>query len=180
MSVQFLNHFLSTVEDTEVMSIIEIAHSIASSHISYLSELFQQENLPVPNGFSESDVNLNAPRLYTDSFMLTYINHMSRAGMLAFSGLLSMSTRRDIRKFFKEELNKIADLYDEGSEVLLQKGLYVRPPYIDYPKQNDFVDSKSYLSGLNPFTTKRPLNAVEISHLNINIQNNVIGLILSA
>ncbi|MBT2698841.1 DUF3231 family protein [Bacillus sp. ISL-40] len=179
MSIQFLNYFLNTVEDSEVRSIIEMALNIPSGDFSYLTELFQQEDFPVPNGLSDSDVNLNAPRLYTDSFMLTYINHMSKAGMLGYSGFLSMSTRRDIRKFYKNGLNKTADLYDESSEVLLQKGLYVRSPYIDYPKQKDFVDSKSYLSGLNPFTNKRPLNAIEISHLNMNIQNNVIGVILA-
>ncbi|SMQ86747.1 Protein of unknown function [Bacillus sp. OV166] len=178
MSIQFLNYFLSTVEDTEVRSIIEMGHSISSSHLSYLSELFQQENIPVPNGFSVSDVNLNAPRLYTDAFMLTYLNHMSKAGMLGYSGFLSMSARRDIRKFFKDSLIKISELYDESSDVLLHKGLFIRSPYIDYPKQKDFVDSKSYLSGLNPFSNKRPLNAIELSHLHMNIQTNLIGAAL--
>jgi hypothetical protein len=179
MSIQFLNYFLNTVEDSEIRSIIEMGHSITVNHLSQITEIFQQENIPIPNGFSESDVNLNAPRLYTDTFMITYLNHMSKAGMLGYSGFLSMSARKDIRKLFKNALHMTSDLYDESSEVLLQKGLYVRSPYIDYPKQKDFVDSKSYLSGLNPFTNKRPLNSVEISHLNMNIQNNLIGAIVS-
>jgi hypothetical protein len=179
MSIQFLNYFLNTVEDSEIRSIIEMGHSITVNHLSQITEIFQQENIPIPNGFSESDVNLNAPRLYTDTFMITYLNHMSKAGMLGYSGFLSMSARKDIRKLFKNALHMTSDLYDESSEVLLQKGLYVRSPYIDYPKQKDFVDSKSYLSGLNPFTNKRPLNSVDISHLNMNIQNNLIGAIVS-
>ncbi len=111
--------------------------------------------------------------------MITYVNHMSKAGMLGFSGFLSMCTRKDIRKLFKNALHMTADLYDESSEVLLEKGLYIRSPYIDYPQQKDFVDSKKYLSGLNPFSNKRPLNAVELSHLSMNIQNNLIGSKLS-
>jgi Protein of unknown function (DUF3231) len=179
MAIQFLSYFLKIVEDTEVRAIIEMGHSISSKHLTYLTNLFKEEGIPVPTGFSSSDVNLNAPRLYTDSFILTYLNHMSKAGMLGYSGFLSMSARRDIRQYFKKALHNTADLYDESSEVLLDKGLFVRSPYIDYPKQKDFIDSKKYLSGLNPFSNKRPLNTVEISHLNMNIQNNLIGANLS-
>jgi hypothetical protein len=179
MSIQFLNYFLKTVEDSDVRSIIEKGHSISAELLAQITKLFEQENIPIPSGFSDSDVNLNAPRLYTDSFILSYINHMSKAGMLGYSGFLSMSARRDIRKLFKNALHMTSDLYDESSEVLLHKGLYIRSPFIDYPKQKDFVDSKKYLSGLNPFSNKRPLNAIELSHLNMNTQNNLIGAKLS-
>jgi hypothetical protein len=179
MSIQILNYFLSKVEDTEIKAIIEKGHNISDKLLGQITEVFQQEKIPIPNGFSESDVNLNAPRLFTDSFMITYGNHMSKAGMLGYSGFLSMSARKDIRALFLNALHMTADLYDESSEVLLEKGLYVRSSYIEYPEQKDFVDSKKYLSGLNPFSNKRPLNAVELSHLNMNIQNNVIGAKLS-
>ncbi|WP_433747523.1 DUF3231 family protein [Falsibacillus pallidus] len=179
MSEQFLKYLLNHVEDSDFQPIIEKGHSICVNHLSQLVEIFQQEKIPVPNGFSQSDVNLNAPRLYTDTFMIHYLNHMSKAGLIGYSGFLSMSTRKDIRKIFQETLFQTTELYDESSDVLLQKGLYVRAPYIEYPEQKDYVDSKSYLRGLNPFSSKRPLNAVELSHLNLNIQNNMIGSKLS-
>jgi Protein of unknown function (DUF3231) len=179
MSIQILNYFLSKVEDTEIKAIIEKGHNISDKLLGQITEVFQKEKIPIPNGFSESDVNLNAPRLFTDSFMITYGNHMSKAGMLGYSGFLAMSARKDIRALFLNALHMTADLYDESSEVLLEKGLYVRSSYIEYPEQKDYVDSKKYLSGLNPFSNKRPLNSVELSHLNMNIQNNVIGAKLS-
>lgn len=179
MSVQFLSYFLSTVEDSEVRAIIEKAQSISVRQLADLTILFEKEQIPIPNAFSESDVNLNAPKLYTDSFMINYINHMSKAGMLGYSGFLSMSARKDIREIFRNALALTSDLFDESSDVLLQKGLFIRSPYIDYPSEKDFVDSKKYLSGLNPFSNKRPLNTVELSHLHMNIQNNLIGAKLS-
>ncbi|MGM0853450.1 MAG: DUF3231 family protein [Bacillota bacterium] len=179
MSIQFLNYFLVTVEDPEVRSIIEKGHSISDELLTQITAVYQQESIPIPNGFSDSDVNLNAPRLFTDSFMISYVNHMSKAGMLGYSGFLLMSARKDIRKLFKNALHMTSDLYDESSEILLEKGLYIRSPYINYPQQKDFVDSKKYLSGLNPFSNKRPLNTVELSHLHMNIQNNLIGAKLS-
>lgn len=179
MSVQFLSYFLSAVEDSEVRAIIEKAQSISVRQLADLTILFEKEQIPIPNAFSESDVNLNAPKLYTDSFMINYINHMSKAGMLGYSGFLSMSARKDIREIFRNALALTSDLFDESSDVLLQKGLFIRSPYIDYPSEKDFVDSKKYLSGLNPFSNKRPLNTVELSHLHMNIQNNLIGAKLS-
>ncbi len=179
MSIQFLNYFLTTIEDSEIKEIIEKGHGISATLLTQLTDIYKKENIPLPTAFSNSDVNLNAPKLFTDSFMLTYVNHMSKAGMLGYSGFLSMCTRKDVRNLFKDALSMTSELYDESSEVLLQKGLYIRSPYIDYPKQKDFIDSKSYLSGLNPFSNKRPLNSVELSHLNMNIQTNLIGAKLS-
>ncbi|WP_404430824.1 DUF3231 family protein [Sutcliffiella horikoshii] len=179
MSIQILNYFLQTVEDSEVKGVVKKAFAISSTHLSQLTKVFEAEEIPLPDAFNESDVNLNASKLYTDPFMLTYLNHMSKAGMLGYSGFLSMSTRADIRKIFKETLSLTSDLFEKSSEVLLEKGLYIRSPYIDYPKHKDFVDSKSYLSGMNPFSTKRPLNTIELSHLHMNIQNNMIGAKLS-
>jgi hypothetical protein len=121
MSIQFMSYLLNTVEDSEVRSIIEKGQNISTTHLAQIIEVFQDEDFPVPNGFSESDVNLNAPKLYTDTFMITYLNHMSKAGMLGYSGFLSMSTRKDIRKLFKEALYTTSDLYDESSQVLLEK-----------------------------------------------------------
>ncbi len=51
----------------------------------------------------------------------------------------------------------------------------MRAPYIMLPIETDYIDSKKYLSGSNPFSNPRPLNAIEISHLYMNIQTNYIG-----
>lgn len=179
MSIQFMNYLLNTIEDPEGKVIIEKGHQISTTHLTQITDLFQSENIPIPTGFSDSDVNVNAPRLYTDTFMITYLNQISKTGMLGYSSFLSMSTRKDIRKIFKDVLYTTSDLFDESSEVLLEKGLYVRSPYINYPAEKDFIDSKNYLSGLNPFSNKRPLNAVELAHLNLNIQSNIMGTKLS-
>lgn len=179
MSIQFLSFLLNTIEDPEGKAIVEKGYRISSTHLAQITDMFQAENIPIPTGFTDHDVNLNAPRLYSDTFMTTYLNHMSKTGMLGYSSFLSMSTRNDIRKIFKEVLFMTSDLFDESSEILLEKGLYVRSPYINYPTEKDFIDSKSYLSGLNPFSNKRPLNAVELAHLHTNIQTNIMGTKLS-
>jgi hypothetical protein len=106
MAKCILGYFLNTVEDEEIQSVIQLAYDIAATHVEKLTKLFQDEQLPIPSGFSSEDVNLNAPRLYTDMFMLSYINHMSRTGLLAYGGFISMSARKDIRVYFIEGLQE--------------------------------------------------------------------------
>ncbi|MFJ5716746.1 DUF3231 family protein [Neobacillus sp. NPDC093127] len=170
-----LGFFLKTIEHEEIRPVIQFAYDMAASHLEKLTKLFEEEQLPLPTGFTSEDVNLNAPRLYTDMFMLTYINHMARAGLLAYSGFMSMSARKDIRKYFMEGLRETTDLFDKSTDAALSIGIFVRAPYIAYPTKTDYIDSKKYLSGFSFFNKQRPLNAVEISHLYMNIQTNIMG-----
>ncbi|MDP1383597.1 DUF3231 family protein [Priestia megaterium] len=176
MSKCILGYFLKHIEDKEIKSIVQMAYNLSAVHVEKLRALFQKEEIPLPIGFTnEHDVNKDTGRLYTDTFILTYVNHMAKVGMLAFSGFLSMSARKDIRLYFKEGLQEASNLYDESSDIALSKGLFVRAPYIAYPTQPDTIDNKSYLSGFSFFSKERPLNAIEISHLYMNIQTNIIG-----
>lgn len=176
MSKCILGYFLNHIEDEDIRSVVQFSYDLSATHIEKLTTIFEEEQIPTPTGFTEdNDVNTNAPRMYTDMFMITYVNHMAKVGMLGYSGFTSMSAREDIRKYYMEGLTETSQLFDRSSEVLLSKGIFVRAPYIAYPTQTDYVDTKKYLSGLNPFSIKRPVNCVEISHLFMNIQTNLIG-----
>ncbi|MFC5464872.1 DUF3231 family protein [Lederbergia graminis] len=179
MSKCVLNYFQHIVGDKDIRRIVELAYNTSSAHIEKLTELYQVEKLPLPTGFTEEDVNVNAPRLYTDPFLLQYITHMARVGMLAYSGFITMSARVDIKRYFIKGLSEAADLFAKCTDVLLEKGLYVRAPKIPYPTESSFVDSKEYLSGFSFFNKQRPINAIEISHLYMNGLSNDIGSKLS-
>ncbi|KKI91279.1 hypothetical protein WQ54_15785 [Bacillus sp. SA1-12] len=179
MSKCVLDYFLKDVGDNEIKSVIQFAYDISSTHLEKLTTIFNKEQIPIPTGFTNEDVNMNAPRLYTDPFMLIYINHMAKLGLLGYSGFVSMSARDDMRAYYREALIETSELFERSSKVLLSKGLFVRAPYIAYPTLTDYVDSKKYLSGTSIFSKQRPLNAIEISHLYMNIQTNTIGSKLS-
>jgi hypothetical protein len=44
------------------------------------------------------------------------------------------------------------------------------------PKSTEFIESKSYLSGFNPFSDKRVLNDIELGYLHHGIETNNIGM----
>lgn len=170
---------LKHIEDPEIKSIVHLAYDFSSSHVDKLTTIFKKENFAQPNAFSDEDVNTEAPWLFTDLFCLSYVNHMATVGMVVNSGFLSMSTRMDIREYFTKCLTDATNLYNEATKIAVEKGVNSRHPYIEVPSETDFINSKDYLSGLNPFNEKRPLNSVEISHLYFNTMTNSIGIKLS-
>lgn len=164
------------IQDEDIKVIVQTAYDISHGHLEQLTNLFKQENYAIPNAFSEeNDVYPEAPWLFSDVFCLTFVSHLSILGLVAYSGALSMSIREDMRHYFTQCLSEITDLYNRASQLAIAKGVSPRPPYMEVPKATDYINSKDYLSGLNPFSEKRPLNAIEISHIYMNIMTNDVG-----
>ncbi|WP_240675910.1 DUF3231 family protein [Ammoniphilus sp. CFH 90114] len=63
MSVCFLTYFLHQTQDNEVKNLIRDALDISQSHIHQIEELFIEEDIPVPHGFSDHDIDLSVPPL---------------------------------------------------------------------------------------------------------------------
>lgn len=171
-----LGYFLNKVEDTEIQPVIAFALKVSEEHVGELTELFHSEKFPVPQGFSDEDVNVNAKRLFSDSLFLYYIKNMSKVGLTAYAMSYAMSSRSDVRAFYSRALTQTQTLDQLVTELLLSKGLYIRPPYISTPDSIDFVESSKFLSGgFFGFMDKRPLTSIEIAHLFANIQTNALG-----
>ncbi|QKY68563.1 DUF3231 family protein [Lentibacillus sp. CBA3610] len=176
MSTCILGFMLKHIQDADIKPVVQHAYDISANHIEQLTYMFENEQYAIPRGFTEQDVNMNAPWLFSDTFCLMYVNHMAKAGMLIYGGFVSMSYREDVCNYFVQALNETSNLYQQSLKIGLSKGIIARHPYIEVPKETDYVDSKKYLSGLNPFSNKRPLNAVEISHLYQNVLTNSTGM----
>lgn len=175
MSKCILSFMIKHIEDKDIFPVVEETLNSSKKLLEKMTTIFTQENYLIPNGFGDNDVNVNAPTLYTDTFCLAFINHMAKAGMLANSGFLAMSAREDLRDLFTNALKDTSQLYNQATDISLNKGIFVRPPFISIPNEQDYIDSKSYLSGFSFFNKQRPLNVIEISHLFMNIQTNLIG-----
>lgn len=171
-----LKHFKEKVEDSEIKPIIEYGLSNSQKHLGVIADIFTHENQPVPIGFRDEDVNVNAPRLFSDAFMLYYIKFLATLQMAANGVAVSMVARSDASDFFLETLASASELHDKTRKVLLSKGIYVRPPYITTSKQVDFVKKQNFLTGF--FGQRRALHAVEISHLFANFMSNSVGKLL--
>jgi spore coat protein CotF len=163
-------HFLETVEEPEVRSVIEYALHLSEQHIRTVTEILNQEGFPIPQGFKDEDVNPNAPSLFSDTFYLVYLQNMSRVGMQASSVALPGVARADIRDFYNECINSSTELNNRVTQVMLEKGIYIRAPYITVPEGVDFVSQKGYLTGW--LADRRALDGFEITNLYYSVLTN--------
>jgi len=175
MLVCVLGFMLKDIEDSDIKSVVQQAYDYSANHLEQLTAIFEEENMTIPNGFAEQDVNMDAPWLFNDVFCLTYMNHMARAGMIIYSGFVGMSYREDIYHYFSQGLKEQDDIYGVSLKIAMQKGVNARHPNVEIDNKTEYVEGKNYLSGLNPFSNKRPINTVEMSHLYLNILTNEIG-----
>lgn len=173
--VQILKYFLETVEDQETKDIVEKALALSERIEQEVKTIFKRENLPVPYGFSNKDVNLNAKKLFLDPFMIQFLEHTLKAGILAHGSTLMVSTRKDIRDLFSDTTQESVKLFNECIDLSLKKGLLVRPPNIEVQPEVEFINHKKYMS----FFSNRPLNTVELTHLFENIKTNTVGVMIT-
>ncbi|MEH7121482.1 DUF3231 family protein [Neobacillus vireti] len=166
-------HFLQVVEDVEVKDYIEFAKALSKRHVKQVSDIFTMEKIPVPVGFGEQDVRKDAPRLFSDLFMIFYITQMASISLTIYSSAYGNASRQDIMNYFRNNINDSAETYERGIHLLLSKGMDLSPPTIPYAKKVDFVEDKSFIS---IFTGRdRPLTAPEIKHLQFIINTNILG-----
>lgn len=173
MFVCMFKHFSHTAEDDEIRPIMEDALDICAKRVNWVTELFNREGLPIPIGFTDNDLNHNAPRLFTDPYYLYYLINASKIS-ITINGL-SFATvgRADIRGFYEHCLNSTIHLLNNTVNVLLSKGIYIRPPVITISTEVDYVKKQNFLGGF--FVERRSLLAQEISALFYGIVTNNIG-----
>lgn len=169
-----LQHELNNVEDLQIKPLLQNALDISKSHIKRVTEILNNESYPVPHGFKlGEDVDVTAPKLFSDSYSLIAANQLGKVGMNAYSMALSVVTREDVYTFFSACLRESNEIIKKTNELLLSKGLYIKSPYLPTPENIDFVKKKSFLAGY--FGEKRPLTGTEITNLYTNFQRNALG-----
>jgi hypothetical protein len=126
-----LTHFLEKAEDEEIRSVIEIALNLSKTHIQKLTSIFIEENFVVPNGFKvDEHVNLASSKLFSDSFVLEFINQMAKIGLTNYAASVASSIRDDITEYYMECTTETMQLYKLSKDLLLLKGLFVKTPYM--------------------------------------------------
>lgn len=174
-SICILTYFLEKVEDMEIKPLIEYALELSATHVQKVTAILTEEKSVIPDGFSlKEDVNLDAPRLYSDTFVLNFIHQMSKVGLTTYAASVGTAVRSDIKSYYMDCLKETMDLNNKSTELLLNKGLYVRSPSLPYLKKVEFVKKQWFM--LDVVGEKRPLAASEVDNLFANMQRNALGV----
>jgi hypothetical protein len=124
-------------------------------------------------GFTEQDVNLSAPPLFSEMYVVHYIRDLLRLSLTLNSLNLNMATRPDIRDFYTTVLESTIRLNTKITDFMLAKGVLPRPPFITLSQNVEHVHKTSFLTGF--LGEKRPLLTIEIAHLYHNALANETG-----
>ncbi len=177
MSESFVHHlfvyFLKHMEDPVIKPTLINLVDATKDVLYLLKSVFEKEGIPVPRGFTSEDINLNAPRLFSDTFLIPLLKSMAKVSLQFFSLSYIDSTRKDMREFFRDALDRLVMHNQQAAELMLAKGTPVPPPYIPIPKKVDFVKNQDFLAGF--FGDKRPLSVLEINDIFLNAQSNALG-----
>ncbi|MED1472761.1 DUF3231 family protein [Bacillus salipaludis] len=170
-------YMISILEDEEVKNVFEIAIETWEKQKKQLVSFMEKDGFPVPNGFTESDLNKGAKRLFSDTLCLNYLHIMTIHGLLGHTTALSVSVRKDLREFYNSCDNDAKRMYDLTIELLLKKGKFQRDPYF-YPKENpEYISTKNFTDGF--FGKGRLLSATEIISISLNIKKSIMAKTLS-
>jgi hypothetical protein len=166
MAICVYKYFLNIVEDIEIKPILLNALQLAESHITKITEFLNSANFQIPRGFTENDVNVNAPRLFSDQFLLFYSYIMTIHGVTAYSLAMTNAERQDIQHYFFECTVSSKELFQKILRLAVNQPKYTSVPSIPSPQGVKFMESPGFISNL--IGDKRPLNSSEISTLFFN------------
>ncbi|WP_458413777.1 DUF3231 family protein [Schinkia sp. CFF1] len=170
MAKCILSYFLQHVEDADIKMLLENALKLTDDFLKMTTEIFTKENFPIPKGFGDEDVNLNAPRLFQDEYYPHYLKYAAKAGMSIYSVAIPLIYRKDVKEFFTYCMYSTLQLLNQIKGILMNKGLIIKPPIIPVPDKVEFIHD-DFLNGYLGHV--RSLHALEIAHFYDNIENNV-------
>jgi hypothetical protein len=171
LSKVIIKHFLQHVKDEDIRTLLENAHGLTEDFMGKIKGFMENENFPVPKGYTDQDFNSAAPRLFEDEFYVHYLKYAAKAGLSIYAIALPLVMRLDIREFFVQSGMATTELLAQINGLLMDKGFIIKPPVLPTPEGIDFIERKSYLDGFGH--NVRPLHALEVTHLYDNIENNV-------
>ncbi|HEX3027709.1 MAG TPA: DUF3231 family protein [Clostridia bacterium] len=160
-SIQLLKHFLAHVDDVDIKATLEYALEISKSHISEKTRILGKENIPLPKAFNDDDVDIYAPRLFSDSYYLFYLNNAASFGMEAYTVILRYISRSDVIEHFSKCMDDSKNLFNTVVSIQAAKGLLTKVPRVDVEKEPVFPNNYLVFKGMlidNP----RPLFAREV------------------
>jgi hypothetical protein len=176
MILRILEYFIEKSDDQQAKNIMGGLWQELSYYVTKIKKIFQEQGIAIPVGFNQEDVNLEAPRLYDNGFDIMFVRILKEISMGMYTLNMNMAYQDDVMEIYEGLTSTTQKIYKSSTLYLLEKGILTLPPKVTMPKSSEFIDSKSYLNGFNPFNDKRALNDLELGYLHHGIETNNIGM----
>ncbi|MEN1968542.1 DUF3231 family protein [Lentibacillus sp. N15] len=171
-----LEYFIEQADDEEAKNLMTGLWEQLHPRAIEIKAMLENEGAAPPEGFTEKDVNLQAPRLWENEFDIMFCRVLKEISTGLYALHLTIAYREDIIKLY-EQLTKITvTYYNRFTQYLLEKSVLSRPTYVTMPNSIDFITDKQYMKGTNILGHKRQLNMVEFGILYRAVEGNITGM----
>jgi hypothetical protein len=171
-----LEHFIEKSDDQQVTNILGGLWQELNFYVQQMEQIFRDQGMVKPIGYTKEDVNLEAPKLYDNGFDVMFVRILKEVSMGMYTINMNMAYNAKVMQIYEGLTSVTQKIYKLSTLYLLERGILTLPAKVTMPKTNEFIKNKSYLDGLNPFGDKRALNDIEIGILHHGIETNNIGL----
>lgn len=167
MSVAMLKHMVATSKDPDFHPVLQDALNLSTRNIGLLEATFTAINHPIPDAFGEKDVDVNAPQLFDEAFSVRYTRLMNKYILINHIMAFTEASRFDLISLFSGFIDGSKQIIQKADQVLLEKGLFPKPPCIVLPDRVDYIHDKNYYGSIMSSIHKnhRALNVMEISNI---------------
>ncbi|QSX23499.1 DUF3231 family protein [Priestia megaterium] len=176
MILRILEYFIEKSDDQQAKNIMGGLWQELSYYVTKIKKIFQKQGIAIPVGFNQEDVNLEAPKLYDNGFDIMFVRILKEISMGMYTLNMNMAYQDEVMEIYEGLTSTTQKIYKSSTLYLLEKGILTLPPKVTMPKSSEFIESKSYLNGFNPFNDKRALNDIELGYLHHGIETNNIGM----
>ncbi|KEZ48227.1 DUF3231 family protein [Metabacillus indicus] len=178
MILRVLEYFMEKSDDQQAKNIMGGLWQELNHFVTKMEGIVEQEGVAIPKGFTENDVNLQAPKLYDNGFDIMFLRILKEVSMGMYTLNMNMAYRDDVMSIYEGLTSTTQKVYKLSTHYLLEKGILTLPPLVEKPKTAEFIKDESYLDGFPFFKDSRALNDIEIGNLHHCIETNNIGMLL--
>lgn len=169
-----ITFFLQHVEDDSIRKTLEEGFKLKKQRIKKMTELFKKYDQLLPKGFSVGDdVNLEAPRIFSDDLYLDYMMNVIQLELVNYTLAFRDAMNPDVLDFYQQLIKESMKLELKTKMLAKEKGIYIQSPKIPKQTQNELVEKESFIAGW--FGDKRPLLGSEIAQLVLHSKRNALG-----
>ncbi|WP_248560162.1 DUF3231 family protein [Niallia sp. NCCP-28] len=176
MILRILEYFIETAEDKQAKKLMEGLWKELHPKVEEIKQLFKEERAALPTGFTSSDVNIYAPKLYDNRFDIMLCRILKEISMGLYTLHLTMAYREDIIKLYQQLSALTQNYYEQFTNYLMEEDMLLAPNFINMPKTVDYITDKAYLKGTNILGQKRKLNTIEYGYIYHGIETNIVGM----
>jgi len=174
--MRFLEYFIEKADDPKARNILGGLWQELDFYVKEMENLFSEQGMVIPVGFTSDDVHLEAPKLYDNGFDIMFVRILKEVSMGLYTLGLNMAYNKKVMSIYEGLTTVTQKIYKLATCYLLERGILALPPKVSMPQKTEFIKNKRYMEGFKLFGEKRSLTDLEVGIIHHNLEVNNIGM----